>query len=98
MDELTQTDFYIIHVVFDELTRKSLGKWTTLIPKEGKYRSTECFQQWLITGQFNNIRRKARIALGLEKEVVEEELDRMEKEADELVVKGLLNLWKTLLW
>lgn len=79
--ELTEEELNMIHDVFDELTRESLHKWTTLIPKEGEYRSTECFQQWLITGKFDDVRRKARIALGLEKPLTDEELDeKIEKE------------------
>ena len=63
----TEEEIQIVHNVFNELTNKSLAKWTTLIPQEGEYRSQECFQQWLTTGKFHSIRMKLGRVLGIEK-------------------------------
>lgn len=83
--EFTEEELNIIHDVFDELTGESLRKWTTLIPEHGEYRSTECFQQWLTTGKFDRIRRRSRIALGLEKELTEEEVKKQLDEAEKMI-------------
>lgn len=56
----------MIYDVFTELTGESLSKWTTLLPKLNEFRSSECFQQWLITGMFDAVRYKAAVILGLE--------------------------------
>lgn len=61
--ELTEEEMQIVSDVFNELTNESLAKWTTLIPPEGEYRSQECFQQWLATGQLQGIRAKISSAL-----------------------------------
>lgn len=81
---LTEEEMMIVHDVFDELTRENLHEWTKLIPKHGEYRSTECFQQWLLTGKFNDIRHKASISLGYEEEKSEEQVL---KEANEAIEK-----------
>ena len=63
--EFAESELEIMHDVFDKLTRASLGKWTTFID-DGKYGSIECSKQWHITNEFDNIRRKVRIALDAE--------------------------------
>ena len=65
----------MIYDVFTELTGESLSKWTTLLPKLNEFRSSECFQQWLITGMFDAVRYKAAVILGLElPETLEDDL------------------------
>lgn len=64
--QFSAEELHMIYDVFDELMGASLKKWTTLLPKVGEYRSSKCFQQWLITGMFDTVRQKAAAALRYE--------------------------------
>lgn len=63
--EFTPEELRMIYDVFDNLANKSLEKWTTLIPEEGKYRSEECYRQWILTGKLHAVRVKAGKKIGL---------------------------------
>lgn len=56
--EFTKEELSIIYEVFNKLANRSLAKWTSLIPKDGEYRSEECFRQWILTGKLHRIRSK----------------------------------------
>lgn len=62
--EVTEYELQMIHDVFTELEGKSLEKWISLIPRNGEYRSTECFKTWLETGMFKAICDRTAAALG----------------------------------
>lgn len=73
--DFSEQELIMIYDVFSELTGKSLEKWTTLLPKKGEYRSSDCFQQWLMTGMFDDVRGKAARELGFEAPISDEEED-----------------------
>ncbi len=64
--EFSEEELNMVHDIFDELTGRSLEKWTTLLPSKGEYRSEECFEQWQATGLFDDVRSKAARALGID--------------------------------
>lgn len=80
MVEYTKEELMIIQEVFHNLVHEGLERWTQLIPKEGEPRSDECNKIWRITGEYNEIRRKAAVSLGLEEEITDEDVDKILKE------------------
>lgn len=87
----TEEELQMVYDVFDELAKENLHQWTTLIPKKGEYRSTECYQQWLLTGKFNKIRRKASIALGYEEDKTKEQILKEVQETIEEFENDMIN-------
>lgn len=73
--EVTEYELQMIHDVFRELEEESLEKWTHLIPKNGEYRSTECFKSWLETGMFKAVCDRTAAALGYRELAGEEEAE-----------------------
>ena len=68
--QFTKEELELIHIVFRELTRSSLKKWTDLID-DGKYPSAECTSHWKRTMDFDTIRHKVRVALELEPPLID---------------------------
>lgn len=89
--EFSKEELNLINDVFTELTCNSLEKWTTLLPPKGEYRSRECFQQWLITGMFNEVRYRAARALGLETPISDEDSDIYNRSSFEVYKKEIEN-------
>lgn len=73
MVEYTGEELRIIHEVFHALVHDSLEQWAQLITNDGEPFNGMRNKIWRMASEYNEIRHKAAVALGLEDEVTGEE-------------------------